>query len=210
MQYARGLKLQEALVKQRHAGEISDTLLVLQHAPVITVGKRSTTHNILAVPEELNRRGVEVHHTERGGDVTWHGPGQIVLYPIVDVRGLGIGARRYVEGLEDVMISAAAKYGIRAQGRMEGETGVWVGKRKIGAVGVRISKGISSHGLAFNVNPDLSYFDLIVPCGIGDKDVTSMEKELGNSPSNDEVAQALAAAYTATFDCSLVEVNNEK
>ncbi|KAK3254122.1 hypothetical protein CYMTET_36652, partial [Cymbomonas tetramitiformis] len=131
VQYARGLKLQEALVKQRHAGEISDTLLVLQHAPVITVGKRPTTHNILAVPEELDRRGVEVHRTERGGDVTWHGPGQIVLYPIVDVRGLGIGARRYVEGLEDVMISAAAKYGIHAQGRMVGETGVWVGKRKI-------------------------------------------------------------------------------
>ncbi|KAK3254123.1 hypothetical protein CYMTET_36652, partial [Cymbomonas tetramitiformis] len=117
VQYARGLKLQEALVKQRHAGEISDTLLVLQHAPVITVGKRPTTHNILAVPEELDRRGVEVHRTERGGDVTWHGP--------------GIGARRYVEGLEDVMISAAAKYGIHAQGRMVGETGVWVGKRKI-------------------------------------------------------------------------------
>mmetsp|Transcript_7358 Transcript_7358/g.9949 ORF Transcript_7358/g.9949 Transcript_7358/m.9949 type:complete len:158 (+) Transcript_7358:436-909(+) len=141
--YSQALKMQETLAAQRLEGSIPDTLLVLQHSPVYTIGKRATVHNILIGHEELARMGAEVHQTKRGGDVTWHGPGQAVLYPILNLRELQLGARAYVEGLEDVMIQAALELGIHAHGRALGETGVWVGERKLGAVGVRISQGIT-------------------------------------------------------------------
>jgi lipoyl(octanoyl) transferase len=138
---------------------------------VYTVGKRCTTHNLIAGPEALRALGAELHVTQRGGDVTFHGPGQLVGYPIVHVRRLGCGARAYVEGLEDALCAAAADFGVAAVGRMPGAPGVWVagGERKLGAVGVRISSGVASHGFALNVSTDLSYFRHIVPCGIKDK-----------------------------------------
>mmetsp|Transcript_3358 Transcript_3358/g.6979 ORF Transcript_3358/g.6979 Transcript_3358/m.6979 type:complete len:261 (-) Transcript_3358:85-867(-) len=198
--YRSALALQEDLAEKRHAGIISDTLLVLQHPPVFTIGKRPNFHNITSSEKDLEKLGAEVHHINRGGDVTWHGPGQAVLYPIVNVRDLGVGARRYVEGLEDVMVNTAAEYGVHAEGHKHGETGVWVGDRKIGACGVRISRGISSHGIAFNVNPELTWFSHIVPCGIADKGVTSLAQELGRKPDYDACEEALSQAFATIFE----------
>ena len=143
-----------------------------------TVGKRNTDHNILADPARLAELGVEVHRTRRGGDVTYHGPGQTVLYPVVHLRESRLGARAYVEGLEDVMIAAAESFGVRAFGRVPEMTGVWVGDRKLGAVGVRVSGGVTTHGAAFNRDPDLRMFDGIVPCGLEGRAVTSLAMEL--------------------------------
>ena len=143
-----------------------------------TVGKRNTDHNILADPARLAELGVEIHRTRRGGDVTYHGPGQTVLYPVVHLRESRLGARAYVEGLEDVMIAAAESFGVRAFGRVPEMTGVWVGDRKLGAVGVRVSGGVSTHGAAFNRDPDLRMFDGIVPCGLEGRAVTSLAMEL--------------------------------
>jgi lipoate-protein ligase B len=151
-----------------------------QHKPVYTVGKRPKEHNILADAARLAELGVEVHRTRRGGDVTYHGPGQFILYPIVGLRGLGVGARAYVEGLEDVMVAAAGSFGVAARGRVPDMTGVWAGDRKLGAIGVQISGGVSTHGLAFNHDPDLSLFDHIVPCGLQGRAVTSLALELSD------------------------------
>jgi len=177
VKYSNALKLQEELVKKRQMRIIPDILLSLQHPPTYTLGKRRTDHNLLVSQTDLENMGAELHYTERGGDVTFHGPHQAILYPIISLRESGLGARRYVENLEDTMIKLASVYGIQAQRGMKGETGVWVSNRKIGAIGVRISSGITSHGLAFNIDPDLTFFSHIVPCGILDKEVTSLRKE---------------------------------
>ena len=150
-----------------------------------TVGKRNTEHNILADPARLAELGVEIHRTRRGGDVTYHGPGQTVLYPVVHLRESRLGARAYVEGLEDVMIAAAASFGVRAFGRVPQMTGVWVGDKKLGAVGVRVSGGVSTHGAAFNRDPDLRMFDDIVPCGLEGRAVTSLALELRERDEGD-------------------------
>ncbi|XP_010522437.1 PREDICTED: octanoyltransferase isoform X3 [Tarenaya hassleriana] len=175
--YVESLKLQERLVTERKAHRIPDTLLSLQHPPTYTLGKRRTDHNLLIPESELTKIGAELHYTQRGGDITFHGPSQAILYPIISLRDMGIGARSYVERLESSMIELASIYGVKARAGHKGETGVWVGDQKIGAIGVRISYGITSHGLAFNINPDLSYFKHIVPCGIADKEVTSLRRE---------------------------------
>lgn len=175
--YLDALKLQEKLVSDRKTHKIRDTLLSLQHPPTYTLGKRRTDHNLLISESDLRKIGAELHYTQRGGDITFHGPHQAILYPIISLRDVGIGARNYVEKLELTMIELASLYGIKACAGQTGETGVWVGERKIGAIGVRISHGITSHGLAFNIDPDLNYFKHIVPCGITDKDVTSLRKE---------------------------------
>ncbi|CAM6048602.1 unnamed protein product [Sphagnum compactum] len=184
VKYAEALVLQNELVEKRRVGTICDTLLCLQHPPTFTVGKRRTLHNLLSTPAVVRSMGAEIHQTERGGDITFHGPGQAVLYPILSLRDLKLGVRKYVEGLEDTMIRLCHLYGITARGRMVKETGVWVSdnRKKIGAVGVRVSSGsITSHGLAFNIAPDLSFFQHIIPCGIADKEVTSLSKELSSS-----------------------------
>ncbi|KAJ0961218.1 hypothetical protein J5N97_000812 [Dioscorea zingiberensis] len=170
--YLEALKLQERLAADRKVGKIPDTVLSLQHPPTYTLGKRQTYHNLLVSKDDLKTMGAELHCTERGGDITFHGPQQAILYPIISLRDIGFGARNYVEGLESTMIDLASLYGVRAHPGKAGETGVWVGNRKIGAIGVRISSGITSHGLAFNIDPDLKYFEHIVPCGILDKGVT--------------------------------------
>jgi lipoyl(octanoyl) transferase len=193
--YGEALALQRALVDRRQAGEIPDTLLLLEHPHVLTLGVRAARRsagvrpdqvhraNILAPPERLAALGVTVAEAGRGGDITYHGPGQMVGYPILDLRPDRQDVHRYVRDLEEVLIRTCAEYGVAA-GRLSGLTGAWVrhpvrGAEKIAAIGVRIARWITSHGFALNVNTDLSYFDLIVPCGIRDRGVTSLEALTG-------------------------------
>eukprot|EP00898_Chlorokybus_atmophyticus_P006149 jgi/Chlat1/6535/Chrsp45S06074 len=193
--YRAALKLLEELAALRRKNEVCDQLLVLQHEPVYTVGKRATTHNLLVSEEELASRGAELVHTRRGGDITFHGPGQWLLYPTVKLKERQLGARQYVEALEDTMITTAAEHGIGARGRMKLETGVWVEDRKIGAIGVQISAGVASHGLAFNACPNLRWYNNIVPCGIAGKEVTSLQKELGRDIDMHQVGMLLMTNF---------------
>ena len=198
--YNEALDLQKSLVEDRRVGRIPDTLLLLEHPHVITLGVKlaDARSHVVATPEVLASRGVEVVETGRGGDVTYHGPGQLVAYPILDLKPDRQDVHRYVRDLEAAMIDLCAAYGVAAD-RIAGLSGTWVGDRKIGAIGVRISRWIASHGLAFNVSTDLSFFDLIVPCGIVDRGVTSLSVELGRSPSVDEVADAFVKAFSSRF-----------
>jgi lipoyl(octanoyl) transferase len=198
--YAEALEMQKALVEERRAGRIPNLLLLLQHPPVITLGvRKSSRDHVTATGAQLAARGVEVHDTGRGGDVTYHGPGQIVGYPILDLRPDRCDVHRYVRDLEEVMIRVCADYGITA-GRVGGMSGAWVGSEKIGAIGVRISRWITSHGFAFNVNTDLQDFQLIVPCGIADRGVTSLRQLLGREPSVSEVEDRFVARFAEVFD----------
>ena len=199
--YADGLALQKRLVEQRKAGDIPDQLLLLEHPPVITLGVRTRNDrsHVLATPEALEAQGVEMFETGRGGDVTYHGPGQLVGYPILDLRPDRCDVHRYVRDLEEVLIRTAAAFGVAAA-RSEGLTGVWVGSEKLAAIGVRIARWVTSHGFAFNVTTNLSHFDLIVPCGITGKGVTSLEKLLGRAVSMAEVEGAAILAFGDVFD----------
>ena len=199
--YADGLEIQKKLVEQRKAGRIPDHLLLLEHPPVITLGvkTRNDRSNIVAAPAILAAEGVEVFETGRGGDVTYHGPGQLVGYPIIDLRPDRCDVHAYVRDLEEVMIRAAAAFGVEA-GRVAGLTGAWVGNEKLAAIGVRISKWVTSHGFAFNVNTTLNHFDFIVPCGITGRGVTSLEKLLGHPVAMDEVEEAIELAFRSVFD----------
>lgn len=198
--YAEGLELQKQLVEQRKAGEIPDQLLLLEHPPVITLGvkTRNNQTNIVATPEALANEGVSVYETGRGGDVTYHGPGQLVGYPIIDLKPDRCDVHKYVRDIEEVVIRAAAAFGVEAD-RMPGLTGAWVGNEKLAAIGVRISKWVTSHGFAFNVNTALNHFDFIVPCGITDKGVTSLQKLLGRPIEMAEVEAAVEAQFRAVF-----------
>ncbi|KAL5994971.1 Lipoyl ligase [Asimina triloba] len=200
VKYADALKLQERLASDRKLHKISDTVLSLQHPPTYTLGKRRTHHNLLVPEAELQSVGAELHYTERGGDITFHGLHQAILYPIISLRDIGFGARKYVENLEQTMIELAGMYGVPAHAGKAGETGVWVEDRKIGAVGVRISSGITSHGLAFNIDPDLNYFKHIVPCGISNKGVTSLRRETGVPlPDDDVIQKQLIGCFVRCF-----------
>ncbi|KAG1672804.1 hypothetical protein FOA52_002792 [Chlamydomonas sp. UWO 241] len=192
--YAAGLQLQEALYGARRAGGAPDTLVLLQHSPVYTIGKRGRDSDFRVPVEELRARGIEIHHAPRGGEVTFHGPRQLVAYPVVDVRDAKLGARAFVEALEDSIVDTVAAFGISARGRVAGATGVWVGERKIAAIGVKLSHGVSSHGLALNVDTDLSAFGDIIPCGIADKDVTSIAAELAAGRAASPSANGLATS----------------
>jgi len=199
--YQEALELQRELVEERRANRIPDLLLLLQHPPVITLGVRSETAraNVVATSERLAELGIEVHETGRGGDVTYHGPGQIVGYPILDLRPDRCDVHKYVRDLEEVMIRTCADYGIAA-GRIAGLTGTWVGAEKIGAIGIRISRWITSHGFAFNVRTDLDHFKLIVPCGISDRGVTSLERLTGRTIALDAVEDALVHRFSEVFE----------
>jgi len=199
--YSEALAMQRALVEERRAGRVSDLLLLLQHPPVVTLGVRSDAGraNIVAGDDRLAELGIEVHETGRGGDVTYHGPGQIVGYPILDLRPDRCDVHKYVRDLEDVMIRVCADYGVKAT-RIAGLTGTWVGRDKIGAIGIRISRWIASHGFAFNVSTDLEHFQLIVPCGIRDRGVTSLENATGRAVPLDEVEDAIARRFADVFD----------
>ena len=200
--YAQSLELQRDLVSDRQANRIGDTLLLLQHPHIVTLGAKALGRraHVVATAERLAELGVEVHESGRGGDVTYHGPGQIVGYPILDLRPERCDVHRYVRDLEEVMIRAAAAHRIQA-GRIKGLTGAWVGGDKIGAIGVRISRWITSHGFAFNVNTELQYFQLIVPCGITDRGVTSMAALLGHSVLDAEVEASLVRSFCEVFEC---------
>ncbi len=199
--YGDGLALQRALVEERKAGAIEDQLLLVEHPHVLTLGVRGDggRSHILAAPDLLAARGVEVHETGRGGDITYHGPGQIVGYPILDLKPDRTDVHRYVRDLEEVLIRAASEYGIDA-GRIAGLTGVWVGREKLAAIGVRIARWVTSHGFAFNVTTDLGYFDLIVPCGIADRGVTSLERLLGRAVDRREVEDHIVAHFCRVFE----------
>jgi len=202
--YAEGLELQQRLVVDRQAGRIPDQLLLLEHDPVFTLGRNARPANLLFSEDALRERGFEVHETGRGGDVTYHGPGQVVGYPILDLGPDRRDVHRYVRDLEEVMIRTCADFGVAA-GRVAGLTGTWAGTDKIGAIGVRISRWVTSHGFALNVSNDLAAFDLIVPCGIRGRGVTSLERKLGRPVGLDDVMGRLAAHFTAVFERSLLD-----
>ena len=202
--YQAALDLQAQLVERRKQGLIPDQLLLLEHPPVITLGvrTRSDRSHVLESEAALAAKGVGLFETGRGGDVTYHGPGQLVGYPIVDLKPDRCDVHRYVRDLEEVLIRAVDAFGVRA-GRIEGLTGIWVGDQKLAAIGVRISRWVTSHGFALNVNTDLSHFGLIVPCGITDKGVTSLERLLGHALPMDEVAETVARQFAALFSSEL-------
>jgi lipoyl(octanoyl) transferase len=255
--YATGLSLQQRLVELRKEGSIGDVLLLLEHSPVITLGRNAKRNNILASPELLARRGVDVFECDRGGDVTFHGPGQLVGYPIFDLRGFPtpdgkrktLGAIEYVRRLEEVLIRTCADFAIPTK-RICGLTGVWTAphslssgaaedaslancpaeskgllsseakipeakisevktsEAKIAAIGVHISRGVTSHGFALNVDTDLDYFKLIVPCGIAEKPVTSIAKELGKQVSIQDIAHSLSRNFGLIFNSQMLWLEN--
>jgi lipoyl(octanoyl) transferase len=207
--YAQGLELQRQLVQARKEERISDALLLLEHAPVITLGRNAKRTHVVASDELLQSKGVELFECDRGGDVTFHGPGQLVGYPVFDLRGFTphIGAVEFVRRIEEALIRTCADFGIAAQ-RVPGLTGVWVseGREKIAAIGVHISRGVTSHGFALNVTTDLAYFDLIVPCGISGKPVTSMARVLGSPPPLDDVAHSAVRNFGQVFGSQVLWV----
>src|SRR5436309_7114757 len=198
--YVEALALQRALVEDRRAGRLRDVLLLVEHPHVLTLGVRGDggRSHILATEQALASLGVAVYETGRGGDITYHGPGQIVGYPIVNLQPDRCDVHRYVRDLEAVLIRTAADYGVEA-GRVDGLTGVWVGREKLAAIGVRIARWITSHGFAFNVTTDLEYFNLIVPCGIADRGVTSLARLLGRPVDRLEVEDRIVAHFGDVF-----------
>ena len=196
--YADALELQRRVHAEVAGGVRGDSLIVLEHPPVYTLGRRARAGDVLADARELAAMGVETHPADRGGEVTYHGPGQLVAYPIVNLRRWGGGPLKYVRALESVVIAALAEFGIAAES--EGRpTGVWVGERKIAAIGVKVSRRATMHGFALNVSTDLSYFDRIVACGLPDARATSMRRELGRDISVDEVAPVVVEGLRAEF-----------
>lgn len=182
-------------------------MALLQHAPVFTFGRRVREEHLLVDPDELRSRGARVIVSDRGGDITFHGPGQIVAYPVLDLRRRGLGPIEYVRRLEDVVIQALHTCGLRGE-RHSGRPGVWVDGAKIGAIGVRVQGSVTTHGFALNVEPDLAWFNAIVPCGISDASVTSMERLLGRSPGLPSVEEAVIASFADIFDSEFVEVES--
>jgi len=216
--YGTALKLQQTLVDLRKAGQVGDTLLMLEHPPVITLGRNAKRANVLVSEEQASQAGVDIFECDRGGDVTYHGPGQLVGYPIFDLRGFTprVGAVEFVRKLEEVLIRTSADFGV-ATHRVRGMTGVWTlrDEAKIAAIGVHISRGVTSHGFALNVSTDLDHFKLIVPCGIGDKPVTSLDRALGKTYPGisvtpltlDEVSQSVARNFGRVFASQILRVD---
>jgi lipoyl(octanoyl) transferase len=209
--YETALQLQRTLMELRKANRVENTLLLLEHPPVITLGRNAQVSNVLASPEFLARRGVELFDIDRGGDVTFHGPGQLVAYPIFDLRSFEpkLGAVEFVRRLEEVLIRTCGDFGIATQ-RIKGLTGVWTyalrnkPEAKIAALGVHISRGVTTHGFALNVSTDLDFFSLIVPCGLTDKPVTSMERELQKQVTLEEVATAVSRNFGRVFHAQML------
>jgi lipoyl(octanoyl) transferase len=197
-------ELQDELAEQRRTRRIGDRLLLLEHFPVYTLGRGGDEANLLASPARLRELGAELVRIDRGGDITFHGPGQLVAYPIVELRD-PLDLRRYVRILESAIIATAARFGVTA-GRVEGHAGVWVeGERKLAAIGVRVRRGVTTHGLALNVNTDLRWFGEMVPCGLADKEVTSLARELGHPVEMEAAEEALASELARHLGLRLVE-----
>jgi lipoyl(octanoyl) transferase len=201
--YTEAFELQRELAERRQREEIGDVLLLLQHPPVYTRGRRSQPRELPMGASWYEAQGIEVLDTDRGGLVTYHGPGQLVAYPIVGLRGYGDDVHKYVRGLERVMIEALAEAGVRA-GTIEGLTGVWVGTRKIGSIGLHVSRGVTTHGLAVNVSNDLQPFEWVVPCGIEGVSMTSLTRELGAERDLDGFAATVVDSYARVFGREVV------
>jgi lipoyl(octanoyl) transferase len=201
--YAEGLRLQERAVERLREGAGSEELLLLEHPHVFTLGRGADRSNILADEQQLQAHSIEVHETGRGGDVTYHGPGQLVGYPMIDLKPDRCDVHRYVRDIEEVLIRTLGEYGITGE-RIAGLTGVWVGNEKVAAIGVRIARWITSHGFALNVNTDLSYFQMIVPCGIIDKGVTSLARLTGRALDLREVAGRVTHHFADVFDRDMI------
>jgi lipoyl(octanoyl) transferase len=201
IEYSEALSMQRALVEDRRADRVPDLLLLLQHPPVITLGVKGDggRSHVVADGGALDALGIRVHEAGRGGDVTYHGPGQIVGYPILDLKPDRCDVHRYVRDVEEVMIRVCADYAVAA-GRIRGLTGAWVGQDKIGAIGIRISRWVTSHGFAFNVSTNLDHFSLIVPCGIADHGVTSLETATARRIAIPDVEDAFVRHFAAVFD----------
>ena len=199
VRYSDAVELQRTLVAERQRGLIADQLLLLEHPSVITRGVRAGADNVLASAAVLRRRGVEIHDARRGGDVTYHGPGQLVGYPIVSLKPDRCDVHRYVRDLEEVLIRAVAEFGVRAT-RIPGLTGVWVGNDKLAAIGVRLSRWVTSHGFALNVTTDLDDFALIRPCGLADRGVTSLARLTGTEMPDAAVADCVAKRFAEVFE----------
>ena len=198
--YLTALEMQKDLVAARQRGSVPDQLLLLEHPPVITVGVagRRRPEHVLASRAELRRRGIGCLDVQRGGDVTYHGPGQLVGYPVIDLKPDRCDVHRYVRDLEEVLIRAAAAFGV-ATGRVDGLTGVWSSGDKLAAIGVRLSRWVTSHGFAFNVSPNLDHFRLIVPCGLEGRGVTSLQRLLGTAPASAAVEAVVASTFAEVF-----------
>jgi lipoyl(octanoyl) transferase len=205
MPYSNALALQRELVEDRRAGRIDDVLLLIEHPHVITLGARHSDGraHILADTRALAANGIEVHETGRGGDVTYHGPGQLVGYPIIDLKPDRMDVHRYVRDLEEVLLRTASDVGVAAR-RIAGLTGVWAGEEKLASIGVRISRWITSHGFALNVATNLAYFDLIVPCGIADRGVTSLAR-MGCVATREHVEDRVVAHFSEVFERQVPE-----
>lgn len=204
MPYREAWAFQKKLWARRVAGEIPDTLLLVEHPHVITFGRSGKPEHLRVSLPELQARGVEVFHIERGGDVTYHGPGQLVGYLIFGVRGALSGVKELVYGIEHALIRALETFGVQGEIK-EGYPGVWVGEEKIVAIGLAVKRWVSFHGFAFNVNTDLRYFDLIVPCGLKDKGVTSLQRLLGDEVPMDRVKEAVHEGFEAVFGLRFLE-----
>jgi lipoyl(octanoyl) transferase len=202
LDYAEALRLQKKLQSQRVRGEIGDIVLLLEHPPVLTMGRSAKAQHVLAPRELLEARGIQVHEVGRGGDVTYHGPGQLVAYPIIDLKPDRKDVRKYVASLEESMIRTCADFGLAA-GRVQGLNGAWIAERKVGAVGVRISRWVTMHGLALNVSSELRQFEMIVPCGIQDKGVTSLSAELGRTVQVADAVEPLARHFAELYEADI-------
>jgi lipoyl(octanoyl) transferase len=211
--YGDAWALQKRLVAARKANAIEDVLLLCEHPHVITLGRNGKREHLLASEHVLKQKGVELHATDRGGDITYHGPGQIVGYPILNLGAIRRDVVWYVRMLEEEMIRATAEFGVSA-GRLEGKTGIWVRtaatEEKLAAIGVHISRWVTSHGFAYNVSTDLRFFDLIVPCGIADRKATSLEKILGRSIERKEVAPRLVKHFGEVFGLEMKQASRQE
>ena len=207
--YEEAFELQKRLVKMRAQDTINDTLILLEHPPVLTVTRKATLKNILVSPEELEEKGISLCHTNRGGDITYHGPGQLVGYPIMNLKAHGKDLHGYVRNIEEIIIKLLMDYDITAH-RDKSNPGVWVGEEKIAAVGIAVkSSWTTMHGFSFNINPDLSHYSLIVPCGISDKGVTSLARLLGKTISRKDVCEKLIQHYGEVFNLTTREITPE-
>ena len=199
--YSKALEIQLDFLERRKKDEIEDTLLLLEHPPTFTIGRRGNMGNLLAAEEALNKEGISLEVISRGGDITFHGPGQLVGYPIIDLNNMGRDVHKYLRALEEVIIKALENYSIKAR-RLEGITGVWVKWHKIASIGVGVKRWITYHGFALNVNTDLSYFDKIVPCGIPDVQITSVQRWLAQREEIDmtDVEDSVVSAFSKVFN----------